>query len=75
MVKEAMRLDPPAYALGRLSLTDHEVGGYLIPAGSFVAVSQFATHRHPHIWEDPEAFDPGITLRPDVAVPIQPARR
>ena len=135
-IKEAMRLYPPAYALGRLSVADNEIGGYLIPAGSFVAVSQFATHRHPQFWEDPEAFDParftaereaarhpysyfpfgaspracigshfamleatiavalllqrfrirseqervpldteGITLRPNGAVPIQPARR
>jgi cytochrome P450 len=58
-IKEAMRLYPPAYALGRLSVTDNEIGGYLIPAGSFVAVSQFATHRHPQFWENPEAFDPG----------------
>jgi cytochrome P450 len=57
-IKEAIRLYPPAYALGRLSVTDNEIGGYLIPAGSFVAVSQFATHRHPHFWEHPEAFDP-----------------
>jgi cytochrome P450 len=57
-IKEAMRLYPPAYALGRLSVTANEIGGYLIPAGSFVAVSQFATHRHPRFWEDPEAFDP-----------------
>ena len=57
-IKEAMRLYPPAYALGRLSVTENEIGGYLIPAGSFVAVSQFATHRHPRFWEDPETFDP-----------------
>jgi cytochrome P450 len=57
-IKEAMRLYPPAYALGRLSVTDNEIGGYLIPAGAFVAVSQFATQRHPRFWEDPEAFDP-----------------
>jgi cytochrome P450 len=57
-IKEAMRLYPPAYALGRLSVTDNEICGYLIPAGSFVAVSQFATHRHPQFWENPETFDP-----------------
>jgi cytochrome P450 len=57
-IKEAMRLYPPAYALGRLSETDDEIGGYSIPAGSYVVVSQFATHRHPRFWENPEAFDP-----------------
>jgi cytochrome P450 len=57
-IKEAMRLYPPAYALGRLSATDNEIGGYTIPAGSYVVVSQFATHRHPQFWDDAEAFDP-----------------
>jgi cytochrome P450 len=57
-IKEAMRLYPPAYALGRLSVTENEIGGYRIPAGSYVVVSQFATHRHPQFWEEAEAFDP-----------------
>jgi cytochrome P450 len=57
-LKEAMRLYPPAYALGRLAETEQQIGGYLIPTGSYVAVSQFATHRHPRFWEHPEAFDP-----------------
>ena len=57
-IKEAMRLYPPAYALGRLAETEHEIGGYPIPAGSYVVVSQFATHRHPQFWDDAEAFDP-----------------
>jgi cytochrome P450 len=57
-IKESMRLYPPAYALGRLAESRQEIGGYVIPAGSFVVVSQFATHRHPQFWEDAEAFDP-----------------
>jgi cytochrome P450 len=57
-IKEAMRLYPPAYALGRLSETENEIGGYSIPAGAFVVVSQFATHRHPRFWDDADAFDP-----------------
>lgn len=57
-IKEAMRLYPPAYALGRLAESEHEIGGYSIPAGSYVVVSQFATHRHPQFWDDAEAFDP-----------------
>jgi cytochrome P450 len=57
-IKEAMRLYPPAYAVGRLAESDQEIGGYTIPAGARVAVSQYATHRHPGFWHNPEAFDP-----------------
>jgi cytochrome P450 len=57
-IKEAMRLYPPAYALGRLSEVESEIGGYSIPADAFVVVSQFATHRHPEFWDDAEMFDP-----------------
>ena len=56
--KEAMRLYPPAYALGRLSETENDIGGYSIPAGANVVVSQFATHRHPRFWDDAERFEP-----------------
>jgi cytochrome P450 len=57
-IKEAMRLYPPAYAVGRLAESDQEIGGYTIPAGARVAVSQYATHRHPRFWDNPKAFDP-----------------
>ena len=59
VVSEAMRLYPPAWALGRLALEDHEVGGYLIPRGSLVLVSQYVMHRDPRFWPEPERFDPG----------------
>jgi cytochrome P450 len=53
-----MRLYPPAYAIGRLAETEHEIGGYRVPAGALVSISQFATHRHPQFWKHPETFDP-----------------
>jgi cytochrome P450 len=58
VVKEAMRLYPPAYATGRRAEAADELGGYRIPEGAEVAVSPWATHRHPRFWDDPEAFDP-----------------
>ncbi len=58
VLKEAMRLYPPAYAFSRLAERDDEIGGYRIPAGSFVLVSQWATHRHPRIWPEPAEFRP-----------------
>lgn len=57
-IKEAMRLYPPAYAIGRRSEAETEIGGYVIPAGSNVLVSQYATHRHPQFWQDADSFDP-----------------
>ncbi|HEX8557862.1 MAG TPA: cytochrome P450 [Pyrinomonadaceae bacterium] len=59
VVSEAMRLYPPAWALGRLALVDHEVAGYRVPAGALVLVSQYVIHRDPRFWPDPERFDPG----------------
>jgi cytochrome P450 len=57
-LKEAMRLYPPAYAIGRLAEREQQIGGYSIPAGSYVVMSQFATHRHPQFWGEAESFDP-----------------
>ena len=58
VVAETMRLYPPAWAIGRLALEDHEVGGFLIPRGSLVLVSQYVTHRDPRFFPDPLRFDP-----------------
>jgi len=58
VVAETMRLYPPAYAIGRLALEDHEVGGYRIPRGSLVLVSQYVMHRDPRFFPEPERFDP-----------------
>jgi cytochrome P450 len=41
-----------------LALEDHEAGGYLIPRGSLVLVSQYVMHRDPRFWPDPERFTP-----------------
>jgi cytochrome P450 len=59
LIEEAMRLFPPIWGVAREAARDDEVGGFHIPKGSTVLVSQFVTHRHPAIWERPEEFDPG----------------
>jgi cytochrome P450 len=58
VLKEAMRLYPPIYALARRAEGEDEIGGHRIPSGSLLVVSQWATHRHPCIWDDPEKFAP-----------------
>ena len=58
VIDETLRLYPPAAAVSRKSVADDEIGGYHIPAGSEIAVSEYVTHRHPDFWEQPEDFDP-----------------
>jgi cytochrome P450 len=58
VVKEAMRLYPPAYALGRLAESAVTVGRYRIPAGSILLLSPWATHRRADLWPEPQRFDP-----------------
>lgn len=58
LVKEAMRLYPPAAVLTRKALADDVVMGWTIPAGAMVVLPQWVTHRDPRYFEDPERFWP-----------------
>ena len=58
VLKEAMRLYPPAWATGRRVAAGDELGGYAIPPGAEVMVSPWVTHRHPEFWDAPERFEP-----------------
>jgi cytochrome P450 len=58
VVKEAMRLYPSVYGIGRQIPEEEVIDGYRIPAGADVLVSPWVTHRDPRIWEQPRRFDP-----------------
>jgi cytochrome P450 len=58
VLKEAMRLFPPAPAIGREAAEDVEIGGHRIPAGTTVVISPYALHRRPDYFPDPQRFDP-----------------
>jgi cytochrome P450 len=58
VVAEAMRLHPPAWAIGRQPLADFEAGGYRVRAGSVVLLSPWVTHRDPRWWPEPARFLP-----------------
>ncbi|MCA9959919.1 MAG: cytochrome P450, partial [Anaerolineales bacterium] len=58
VIKEVLRLYPPAPFYARDAVGDDALDGYLIPAGSAVMLSPYYTHRHPDFWNNPEQFDP-----------------
>lgn len=58
LMSESLRLYPPAWTIGRRALGDYHVGGYVIPAGSIVLMSQWVMHRDPRYYPDPKRFDP-----------------
>ncbi len=55
---EALRLYPPAWALGRLAREEIAVEGYRIPPGVMLMLSPWVTHRLPDLFESPHAFCP-----------------
>lgn len=62
VIWEALRLYPPGYALGRLSPTGNQIGGYYLPPGSVVILSPWGTHRRPDLRPDPHRA--GLPLLP-----------
>jgi cytochrome P450 len=58
VLREAMRLYPPAWILSRSAEQDTTVAGLAIAKGSVLFVPVYGVHRVPSVWEDPEAFDP-----------------
>jgi cytochrome P450 len=57
VIKEAMRLYPPAYGIGREAIRDTTLGDYDVPAKTQVLMWQYAVHRDPRYFERPEVFD------------------
>jgi len=58
VLSEALRLYPPTWRLVRRALKDFPLGDHVIPSGSLVVVCQYAMHRDPRFFPDPERFDP-----------------
>jgi cytochrome P450 len=55
---EIMRLYPSAYLIGRQAIEACEIGGYRIPAGGTVIMSQWVVHRDPRWYEEADSFRP-----------------
>ncbi len=58
IAKEAMRLYPPAYAVGREAIEETEIGGYRVPKGTQLFAFQWITHRDPRYFHNPDEFEP-----------------
>jgi cytochrome P450 len=58
ILAESMRLYPPAWAIGRLSTVDCEIGGYAVARRSLVLMSQYVMHRDGRYYQNPLSFDP-----------------
>jgi cytochrome P450 len=58
VLKEAMRLYPPAPVLGRMATRTVEIGGHRFEPGAMLVIPVWAIHRHRLLWDDPDRFDP-----------------
>ena len=58
VIKEALRLHPPAQMLARRTVEECQIGSYRIPPNSILGVCILAVHRRADFWENPEEFIP-----------------
>jgi cytochrome P450 family 103 len=57
VVAEGLRYDPIVSGVPRVALRDLEIDGYLVPAGTPIAVSLLSAMRDPEVYADPDRFD------------------
>jgi cytochrome P450 len=58
VLKEAMRLYPPAYIVGRAATRDVTIGGARVKRGQPLLVNVAGIHRRAEAFPDPDRFDP-----------------
>jgi cytochrome P450 len=58
VVKEAMRLYPPAHEVRREPAEDVRIGRFQIPEGSLVVLPTWVFHRDDRFWDAPDEFRP-----------------
>lgn len=58
VLRESLRLYPPAWAIGREALEDLELGGFRIPRGSQLWLSPWVMHHDERWFPEPYAFRP-----------------
>ncbi len=58
VIAETLRLYPTAWAIGRESLRDTQIGGQRVARGTTVLIVPWAIHRDPRFYAAPEEFRP-----------------
>jgi len=58
VVRETLRLYPPAFSVSRATTEPVTLDGYELPAGAQLMLPQWVLHRDERFWDDPETFDP-----------------
>jgi cytochrome P450 len=58
VINETLRVRPPQGLVVRKLTQELQVGRFLLPADTTVAVSVYGTNRNPRVYEDPTAFKP-----------------
>jgi cytochrome P450 len=58
VLRETLRLHPPAWGIPRTATRTTTLGPYRVHRGVGVIVSTYTINRSPHYWEHPETFDP-----------------
>ena len=56
--KEALRLYPAAWTLARRAIEDYQVGGFIVPGGADIYMSQFVVHRDGRFYPEPLKYEP-----------------
>jgi len=58
VIKEALRLYPPAPVMGRMAANDVTLGPHRLKSGAMLVIPIYVIHRHRKLWREPDAFDP-----------------
>jgi cytochrome P450 len=58
VMKESMRLYPPAFVLARSALRDTSIGGFTVRKDELVFIAPWLFHRDARFFKDPLRFDP-----------------
>lgn len=58
VIRESMRLYPPAWAIGREARSRCRIGGYDVEPGTQLWIAQWVLHRDPQYFPNPERFEP-----------------